>query len=139
MAKPDLILIALDESSILMLMERVLRVNYETAIAKDTQALGRSLQESNPALLLLGERFDGQEGIKAAKELIDRFPTLPVLIYTEKAKPELIKDVLGLGLSGYISPPLRTEDIVDVVENSLRRHIALVTGSAGKSNARLHH
>jgi DNA-binding NarL/FixJ family response regulator len=120
MAKPDLILIALEEPSILMLMERVLRVKYETAIAKDTQALGRLLQESNPALLLLGERFDGHEGVKAAKELIDRFPTLPILIYTEKAKPELIKGIFGLGLSGYISPPLRTEEIVDAIENSLR-------------------
>jgi PAS domain S-box-containing protein len=121
MAKPDLILIALEESSILMLMERVLRVKYETAIAKDTQALGRLLQESNPALLLLGEKFDGHEGVKAAKELIDRFPTLPILIYTDKATPELMKGILELGLSGYISPPLRTEDIVDTVQNSLRK------------------
>ena len=121
MAKPDLILIALEESSILMLMERILRVKYEIAIAEDTQALGRLLQESNPALLLLGERFDGHEGIKAAKELIDRFPTLPILIYTDKAKPELIKSILELGLSGYISPALRAEDIVDTVENSLRK------------------
>jgi PAS domain S-box-containing protein len=121
MAKPDLILIALDESSILMLMERVLHVKYETAIAKDTQALGRLLQEANPALLLMGERFDGQEGLKAAKELIDRFPSLPILIYTEKAKPALIKGILGLGLSGYISPPLSTEDIVGAVESSLRK------------------
>jgi PAS domain S-box-containing protein len=121
MAKPDLILIALEESSILMLMERVLHVKYETAIAKDTQTLGRLLQESNPALLLLGERFDGQEGVRAAKELMDRFPTLPILIYTEKVNPELIKGILGLGLSGYISPPLSTEDIVDAVESSLRK------------------
>jgi len=120
MAKPDLILIALEESSILMLMERVLRVKYEIAIAKDTQALGRLLQESNPALLLMGERFDGHQGVRVAKELIDRFPTLPILIYSEKAKPELIKGILGLGLSGYISPPLSTEDVVDAVENSLR-------------------
>jgi len=120
MAKPDLILIALEEPSLLTLMERVLRVKYETALARDTQALGRLLQESNPALLLLGERFDGHEGVKAARELIDRFPTLPILIYTEKARPELIKGILGLGLSGYISPPLKTEDIVDAVENSLR-------------------
>ena len=120
MAKPDLILIALEESSILMLMQRVLRVKYEIAIAKDTQALGRLLQESNPALLLMGERFDGHEGVRVAKELIDRFPTLPILIYSEKAKPELIKGILGLGLSGYISPPLSTEDVVEAVENSLR-------------------
>ncbi|HLF75292.1 MAG TPA: ATP-binding protein [Anaerolineales bacterium] len=120
MAKPDLILIALEDSSILMLMERALRARYETALARDTQALGRVLQESNPALLLVGEQFDGHEGVKVAKELLERFPTLPILVYAEKARPELIKSILGLGLSGYISPPLKTEDIVDAVENSLR-------------------
>lgn len=121
MAKPDLVLIALEDSSILMLMERVLRVRYEIAIAKDTQALARLLQESQPALLLIGEWFDGHQGVNVAKELLDRFPTLPILIYSDKVKPELIKDILGLGLSGYISPPLSTEDIVGTVENSLRK------------------
>ena len=121
MAKPDLVLIALEDSSILMLMERVLRVRYEIAIAKDTQALARLLQESQPALLLIGERFDRHEGINIAKELLDRFPTLPILIYSDKVKPELIKDILGFGLSGYISPPLNTEDILGAVENSLRK------------------
>src|SRR5688500_18034301 len=117
MAKPDLVLIALEDSS---MMERVLRVRYEIAIAKDTQALGRLLQESNPALLLIGERFDGHQGVNVAKELLDRFPTLPILIYSDKVKPELIKDIFGFGLSGYISPPLSTEEIVGAVENSLR-------------------
>ena len=62
----------------------------------------------------------GMRELKIAKELLERFPTLPILIYTEKAKPELIKGIFRLGLSGYISPPLRTDDIVDAVENSLR-------------------
>ena len=121
MAKPDLILIALEDPSILMLMERVLRVRYEIAIAKDIQALGRLLQESNPALLLIGETFDGHAGVKAGKELLDRFPTLPILIYSDKIKSELIKDILAFGLSGFISPPLRTDDVVETVENSLRK------------------
>jgi PAS domain S-box-containing protein len=121
MPKPDLILLALEESSILNLMDRVLRaVNYETAIATDTQSLGKILQESIPGLLLIGEKFGGYEGIKIAKELQDRFPTLPVLVYTEKIKPELVKGLFRLGLSAYLSPPLSTDDIVDAVENSLR-------------------
>ncbi|MEO8356788.1 MAG: ATP-binding protein [Chloroflexota bacterium] len=121
MSKPDLILLALEESAILNLMDRVLRaINYETAIARDTKALARILQEATPALLLIGETFDGHDGLKVARELVERFPTLPLLIYTEKAKPELIKGIFGLGLSGYLSPPLRTDDIVEVVETSLR-------------------
>ena len=121
MPKPDLILLALEESSILYLMDRVLRaVQYETAIAKDVEALGKILQEATPSLLLIGEKFDGHEGLRIARELQDRFPTLPFLIYTEKLKPELIRGVLQLGLSGYLAPPLRTDDIVHAVENCLR-------------------
>ena len=89
MPKPDLILLALDESSILYLMDRALRaVNYETAIARDVQGLGKILKEATPSLVLIGETFDGREGLRIAKELQERFPTLPFLLYTEKLKPE---------------------------------------------------
>ena len=120
MPKSDLILLALDESPILKLMERALSANYITAIARDTSVLGRILQESNPSLLLLGEMFDGHPGLRIAEELIQRFPTLPFLIYTESAKPELVKGILRLGLNGYLAPPLKTNEIVDSVEGSLR-------------------
>src|SRR5512141_1044553 len=121
MSKPDLILLALEESPILNLMDRALRaINYETAVAKDTKSLARILQVTNPALLLIGEKFDGFEGLKIARELHERFPTLPFLIYTEKAQPELVKNILRLGLGSYLTPPLRTDDIVDAVETSLK-------------------
>ncbi|HLO15886.1 MAG TPA: ATP-binding protein [Anaerolineales bacterium] len=121
MPKPHLILLALEDSSILNLMDRVLRaVNYKTAIAKDTQSLGKILRESTPALVLIGEKFDGHDGLKVVKELQDQFPTLPFLVYVEKLSPELVKDIFRLGLSGYLSPPLKTDDIVNAVEISLK-------------------
>lgn len=121
MPKPDLILLALEESPILNLMDRALRaIDYETAIAKDTKAMARILQSTTPALLLIGERFDGLEGLKIATEMHERFPTLPFLIYTEKVQPDLVKKILRLGLGGYLAPPLRTDDIIDAVETCLR-------------------
>jgi PAS domain S-box-containing protein len=121
MPKPDLILLALEESSILYLMDRVLRaVNYETAIANDVQALGKILKEATPSLLLIGEKFDGHEGLRIATELQERFPTLPFLLYTEKLRPEMIRGLFRLGLSGFLAPPLKTDDIVDAVETGLR-------------------
>ena len=121
MSKPDLILLALEESPTLNLMDRALRaINYDTAIAKDTKALARILQESTPALLLIGEKFNGLEGLKIAKELHERFPTLPFLIYTEKVQPDLVKNILRLGLGSYLTPPLHTDDIIDAVETSLQ-------------------
>ena len=101
MSKPDLILLALEESSILNLMDRVLRaVNYETAIAKDTQSLGKIIKESTPALLLIGEKFDGHDALKVVQELQVQFPTLPFLVYTQKITPEVVKEIFRLGLGG---------------------------------------
>lgn len=121
MSKTDLILLALDDSAILNLMQRALiSGKYEIAIARDTESLSKIIQESIPSLLLIGERFHGHEGLKIAKELLERFPTIPVLMYASEAHPELVKGILRLGLSGFLVPPLRTADIVDSVETSLR-------------------
>lgn len=121
MAKRDLILLALEDFSITKMMDSVMHaVRYETAIATDTAALSRILQEANAALLLLGENFGGHNALKISKELLERFPTLPILIYTQKPSVELTKGIFRLGLSGYISPPLNTDDILNAVENSLR-------------------
>jgi len=121
MPKKDLILLALDESHILKLMDRALKaVNYETAIAGDTKALSRLLQETTPALLMVGESFDGHDGLVVVEEILERFPTLPFLFYTEKAKPEFVKRVFKLGVSGYLAPPLKTDDIVETVEGALK-------------------
>ena len=121
MPKPDLILLALEELPFLILMERALRaVNYETAIASDTKSLAQIIREAAPALLLLGEKFGGHDGLKVAKELLEHFPTLPILIYVEKLRPESVREMFRLGLSGYLAPPLRTDDIVDAVENRLK-------------------
>jgi len=120
MPRTDLILLALEASTTSKLMERALHVKYDTATANDLKSLNRLLQESTPALLLIGETFNGQEGIKIAEEVLERFPTLPFLIYTDKVKPELIKSIFRIGLSGYLAPPLKTDDIVEAVENSLK-------------------
>jgi len=120
MPKSDLILLALEASTTSKLMERALSIKYETAVAADFKSLNRLLQESTPALLLVGEIFDGREGVKIAEEVLERFPTLPFIIYTDKAKPELIKSIFRLGINGYLAPPLKMDDIVDTVESSLK-------------------
>jgi len=122
MPKRDLVLLALDNATVLQLMQRALHaVSYETAVASDRVAMDKIVQETVPALIMLEERFDGQSGVKVAREILERFPTLPILIYAERESILLYKEVLQAGLSGCLYPPLRNDDIIGSVERSLQR------------------
>jgi PAS domain S-box-containing protein len=122
MAKPDLILLALDDSPILQLMGRALRAaQYEIAIAQDVDALQKALHESSPALVMIGETFAGKKGLALSVGMLERFPTLPILLFAEKDTTGLAKDALRVGLSGYLYPPLRMDDIVNAVNASMKR------------------
>lgn len=141
MQKPALILLALDESPFLQLGERALRgAGYATAAARDRQGLARAMQESSPALLLIGESLRGESGLELAAEQLERFPTLPILLYIEKDSHATAKEVLRAGLSGYVFPPLRTDDIVAAVQRSLKRARRIgdwVRGEVGRTTASL--
>jgi PAS domain S-box-containing protein len=122
MPNRELILLALDESPILTLMERALRaVDYDVAIVHEHEGLVKALDESSPALLLIGENFNKQNGIEIAKTELVRFPTLPIILYADKDTTGAIKSVMKAGLTGYLHPPLKTDDIVEAVRRNLER------------------
>ena len=122
MPKRDLILLALDDTTVLQLMQRALHaVSYETAAASDRVAVDKIVQETIPALALIGERFDGMPGVKVGRGILERFPTMPILIYAERESTALYQEVLLAGLSGCLYPPLRNVDITGSVERSLQR------------------
>lgn len=122
MAKQELILLALDASPILDLMERALHAaGFEVAVVKDRQGFDKSVQEAIPALIVVGESFAGQDGISISQEMLERFPTMPIILYASQDAPGLAKSALKAGLSGYFYPPLKMEDIVNEVQRSLLR------------------
>jgi two-component system NtrC family sensor kinase len=122
MSKRELILVALDPSPILKLMEPALHAaGYEVAVVHNDEGLSKALQESNPALVMIGESFDGKSGIEESKTMLERFPTLPIILYAEKDTTGIAKNALRAGISNYIYPPLKTTDIVEAVKASLAR------------------
>lgn len=120
MPKRDLILLALEDSTASLLMQRALHAaSYEVAVAQEPSTLEKIIHASVPALLLIGERFGGQSGIQWASEILERFPTMPIILYAGEDSLTLCKQALQAGLSGYLCPPLRNDDIVKAVERSL--------------------
>jgi len=122
MPRATLILLAFDESAALQLMDRALRAaGYATSHVADRKELGNAMQETTPALVFLGEKLAGDKGLEIAAQLLDRFPTLPLLLYTEQDTLTTLNEAMRLGVMGVLHPPLKTEDIVHTVERALRR------------------
>ena len=122
MPKRDLVLLALDDPTILQLMQRALKAaSYETAAASNRTAFNKIIQETVPALIMIEEQFDDLPGVMIAREILERFPTMPILIYAERESLLLYKEIVQSGLSGCLYPPLRNDDITGSVERSLMR------------------
>ncbi|MCQ3937027.1 MAG: hypothetical protein DPW18_08285 [Chloroflexi bacterium] len=122
MAKQELILLALDASPILDLMERALRAaGFEVAVVKDRPGLDKSAQEAIPSLIVVGETFADQDGFSVANDMLERFPTLPIILYARQDTTGSAKSALKTGMTGYLYPPLKMEDIVSEVQRSLAR------------------
>ncbi|MDX9993074.1 MAG: ATP-binding protein [Anaerolineales bacterium] len=122
MAKADLILLAMDTSPTLGLLERALRASgYDVALAHNVDGLNRLLLETSPVVLLISQAFDGQDGIEIAQQALERFPTLPVLLYADQEDNALFKKAIRAGISDFMHPPLRIDDIVNIVKHNQKR------------------
>jgi PAS domain S-box-containing protein len=122
MPKSDLVLLALDDEQSLQLFDRALTaVSYHVAIARDRAALNKALQESSPALVIIGQNFNGANELEIAAGMLERFPTLPVLLLLLKDSPEIVKKAIHIGVSDCLYAPLRIDEIMKTVENSIKR------------------
>ncbi len=122
MPKSDLVLLALDNPDILPLFERALAAaSYQVAIARDRAALDKILEETSPALLIISDVFKEGSGIDISAALLERMPTLPILLFVTHELPSTTKAALRVGISDTLNPPLRIDDIMRSVENSLKR------------------
>lgn len=122
MPKSDLVLLALDDEQILQLFDRALTaVSYHVAIARDHAALNKSLQESSPALVIISQNFNGADELEIAAGMLERFPTMPVLLLLLQDSPEIVRKAIHVGVSDCLYAPLHIEEIMKTVENSIKR------------------
>jgi PAS domain S-box-containing protein len=121
MAQSDLILLAIDDEEILQMFQRILAAEtYGIAVARDSAALDRTLQESSPALIIIIHKFEQKNELELATNLVDRFPTLPVVLFYPQYSPEVLKQAMHAGVSDCLFAPLRVDDLKSSVETCIR-------------------
>ncbi len=104
------------------LLERVLRsAGYAVTSARDKLSSEKLIETSQPSIVILGEKLTDGNGLDLARNLIRRFPALPVLLFVNSDSPELLKEALRSGVTDYLCLPLHTEDILQAVQRSIRQ------------------
>ena len=89
MSTNNLILLAMEESPTLGLLERALYASgYAVAIARDIASLDKSLMETSPTLVVLTNQLDGKSGLKLSAGILERFPTLPIVLFASQDDPQ---------------------------------------------------
>jgi len=118
----NLILLAIESSPTLTLLELALRASgYGVAIASDANRLEQALLETTPALLVIHETLNGSSGLELSIATLERFPPLPIVLFADHDNPALMKQCMKAGVSDFLAPPLRIDEIVQAVQRSQKR------------------
>ena len=122
MPKPDLILLAMEASPTVDLLERALRsAQYDVFSVRTANGLKKALIELRPVLLLVADKLGEDKGMDLAINALDQFPTLPIIYYASTFDPQLMLQAMRAGLSDYIYPPLKIDEVVQAVKRSQTR------------------
>ena len=116
----DNIFIITSDAQINMLLERMLKaLGYATDVFQDWTSANFQMKENPPSLVILGEKLKDGTGLDIARELSFQAPATPILLLVAQESPEILKQAMRLGISQYLQLPLRVEDILSAVRDSL--------------------
>ncbi len=74
-----------------------------------------------PDLALIDIRMPKQDGIEAARQIIEQ-TGCPVILLTGHTDEDLIREAADVGVYGYLTKPVRLADLQPIIEVSLARH-----------------
>ena len=124
-SQKEQIYIVFTDPQVSYLLERVLRSNGFDVVAfterTATEKALNSLEKKNiPALVIISDKLKDGTGLDFARSLATSVPTLPVILFVSQDSHELLKSAMRLGITDYLCLPLRTEEILAAVQNSIR-------------------
>jgi len=128
------ILLLLSEPNISAMLERAaLRpVGYEVTIVAEREAAETLIKNTPPDLIILGEKFQEQDGIEFGIRLLEHFPSMPIILLVSQASDEVLQRLLRAGFVDYLLPPLRTGDVIRSVQNGLEKRRRLIEWSSNE-------
>lgn len=119
--QPARILLAVSNTQVGASIEQTLQgEGFATARARDGAGVRGMVSRGEAALVILDEHLRDMEGLDLAIELVEHYPALPLILYVEQEKPEVLKRALQAGIAGAVAPPLEAGEVSRAVMRALR-------------------
>jgi PAS domain S-box-containing protein len=116
------VLVVDDEHSIKRLIARMVATTGHRVDTVSSAAEAREgLAAQDFALVICDLRMPGETGISLARWIREEHPDVAVLIATASNDPEMADEALALGAYGYLTKPLKHNEVAINVINALRR------------------
>lgn len=123
MAEMSRVLLVLSDEPTLHLLERNILSpdSYQVVVARTCAEARRSVESANPHLVILGDNLEDGDHLQLAAELIERVPTLPIVLLTSEENQEFSRETTRLGLVDWLTPPLTTDTVREAVNRGMAR------------------
>jgi two-component system NtrC family sensor kinase len=129
------ILLAITDPNLAALLEKsvLAPVGYDVVLVDEPNTLQTLVKTNPPDLVLISEQFKEASGLELAKGMLKINPSLPAILLASKYNETLLRQSLSIGLSDCLGPPVRSNDVLQAIENSLARKRAILEWSALQS------
>ncbi|MCX6134404.1 MAG: response regulator [Ignavibacteriales bacterium] len=118
------ILIVDDLASNRALLDKIVRSNlsYDTILAADGSEALTKVALDKPDLILLDVMMPVMNGHSFLKELRsrDQWKGIPVVVTTSSGEKAIVKEMVALGVSGYLLRPFAARQVVAAVQEAMK-------------------
>ena len=118
----NLLLVVSDAGFGTLLEKSTLRpAGYEVTLVAERDAVETLVKANPPDILLIGEKLDDCDGLELSASLLQIRPQLPIILLATKHSEKLLAQALRVGITDYLAPPVRPNDVLQTIERCMQR------------------
>ncbi len=106
-------------------------MGFEALVSESLENARQHFSVNIPSLVIINENIASLNNFNWIVSIRKKYPLLPIILYTNIEKHQVLKQALRLGINDYLSAPLTKEDIQNSIQanlshsQSLRNYVLL--------------
>ena len=102
------------------LMDQIIQsLGFNVIVSENISNAHQHFSGKPPALVIINENIATQDNFTWIKTIRQRYPLLPIILYTTNELHQTLKQALRLGINDYLSAPLTRDEIQNSIQANL--------------------